>query len=1373
MKKGKLYTVTPWNKQALVKAEPLPAKNLFDGVNMPTQQMNNRRFGIGNYGGQQITFGTSNYGAAGNPFTPGTTAFNRYNIQSVENSISNGSYFNRYKDNFTYKPQNYVKGIDFTTDYNDTSQRWNAIMNSAKNGLGDWKNTGTNNNGESGGSGSKGKSKGMSAGAQQAIALGASALGSIDTGEKRGMWDTLDPVHHLAGGRETGFGNAMEDAGVALTQAGLSSGNYYLAIAGAAAKVVGGLSNAAFGYKIENEKAVNDNINRLANTNYNADDYDTLLSQDAAMGGRNRVDLGEVKNGWTNNKGTEKAKKLNATQDWALAFGDNSFENAEKNIQHRQLENALRWYGTTDFNRNQSAYGGPLDMKDNNIFDMGGGFNDDMPITNFGFVSDYLTTKRKQAEQKNVLGNMFAGAPNSMFAIGGDLQTNGSDWSTGLTHVDAGQSHEMNPYDGVQMGIDSQGVPNLVEEGEVIFNDYVYSQRITLDKDAKEKLHFPKKQDITYADAAKKLEREIKERPNDPISQAGFEAQMGDLAEEQERQKAEMEAAKAQEAFDSLSDEEKVAVMQQAAQQEQAMQEQAMAEQAAAQQQPTPEEMAMMEQQAAQEQMMAQQAAPQGIPEEAMMGAYGGLINRFDLGGLAWIKKNHPEVKNPQAVAKALEKMMQENKSNYYRPDSTSMFGNNDNKKYSWDFKSAWNEMSPSVKSLSAYERSLNKWVKYGLSREDAFRVSHPDSYYKGYRGDLGTERKRDFDAAYKRLVKDYNQPAAAPKPQPVKQGNRTVYKTSTGKVFPTNKQAAEYEKAYWRTINSERARQDAVQRAAQQQAPVEETTTRSAYRPPVAEAAANAEPTVTQAVAQNTERQAAPAQRAERKATDGINVGTYRQEGNQWNTYGLPGLQHYLNNAIVDYQNIDNPEEQRKKLQEIADTLNGVQESYYNNVAPTLGQSVQQRNKGVGEHQALYQSITNNAGFRGIDPTTGNVIDLTDQAIVMPEGHNTPDNLANGWVDEYSGPKTWLRYLGASGDDLSNEVARLREIGIDFSPYQDWTIGSGDNARQLYRASLLDAADNGAASNTPVQNNDGVVPVREEDYTLTEDELEAAGKKLDAQAKSGQGYVAAPDNDDWDLKPIHKQDWMRYAGIFGPAVGLGMQALGIGKPDASGIMAAANAASGPAHLATPHVIGDYMRYKPIDRLFEGNRILASSRATDRNLMNTSGGNRGTAMAGLLANGYNTQIALGNADMQAENVNWGRYGQTKDFNRGTNQFNAQALNQNSQFNADALNRQRQYAAQMQMQAAAQKADMDAAWYNGIYGNVAGLFKGIGDVGRENAQHNTVADMIASGIFGTMKNQPIANGFVEVVPKRSSAAKGGKIKRKKNKRGLTF
>ena len=103
----------------------------------------------------------------------------------------------------------------------------------------------------------------------------------------------------------------------------------------------------------------------------------------------------------------------------------------------------------------------------------------------------------------------------------------------------------------------------------------------------------PKKKDITYAEISKKLEKEIAERPNDPVSRAGFNAQMQTLEEQQERQKAEMEAARAREAFEALSPEEQTAIMQQAAQQE------AMAQEAAVQQ-PTPEEVAMAEQQAMQ-----------------------------------------------------------------------------------------------------------------------------------------------------------------------------------------------------------------------------------------------------------------------------------------------------------------------------------------------------------------------------------------------------------------------------------------------------------------------------------------------------------------------------------------------------------------------------------------------------------------------------------------------------------------------------------------------------------------------------------------------------------------------------------------------------
>ena len=82
-----------------------------------------------------------------------------------------------------------------------------------------------------------------------ALGTASNVLDAVPTGERRGLWDTLDPVHHLAGGRESGVGNTLGDTGVALTKAGISSGKPWLALAGAGLKVVGGLTNAAFGIK--------------------------------------------------------------------------------------------------------------------------------------------------------------------------------------------------------------------------------------------------------------------------------------------------------------------------------------------------------------------------------------------------------------------------------------------------------------------------------------------------------------------------------------------------------------------------------------------------------------------------------------------------------------------------------------------------------------------------------------------------------------------------------------------------------------------------------------------------------------------------------------------------------------------------------------------------------------------------------------------------------------------------------------------------------------------------------------------------------------------------------------------------------------------
>lgn len=115
-------------------------------------------------------------------------------------------------------------------------------------------------------------------------------------------------------------------------------------------------------------------------------------------------------------------------------------------------------------------------------------------------------------------------------AEGGDLFTNG------ITTINNGGTHEQNPLGGVPMGVDEQGVPNVVEQGELIANDYVYSNRLKVPNKDKVILGL-KDKDITYAKALEKLSKESKERPNDPISQRGLQDVLDKLRMSQEELK--------------------------------------------------------------------------------------------------------------------------------------------------------------------------------------------------------------------------------------------------------------------------------------------------------------------------------------------------------------------------------------------------------------------------------------------------------------------------------------------------------------------------------------------------------------------------------------------------------------------------------------------------------------------------------------------------------------------------------------------------------------------------------------------------------------------------------------------------------------------
>ena len=181
--------------------------------------------------------------------------------------------------------------------------------------------------------------------------------------------------------------------------------------------------------------------------------------------------------------------------------------------------------------------------------------------------------------------------------------------------VNEGGSHEENPNGGVQIGVDPEGNPNLLEEGEPVYKDYVYSDNIEAEEQFLVDNNLPKKYTgKLYSKIADDLFSEAEERPLDPISRNGLEALLGRLADAQESQKQAKEQRDLEDELAQLSPEELDQLEAMLAQGEQ--------------EQIAPEQAPM---EAAPEQMMGP-AEP--IPTEGMpMMANGGFLRTFETGG--------------------------------------------------------------------------------------------------------------------------------------------------------------------------------------------------------------------------------------------------------------------------------------------------------------------------------------------------------------------------------------------------------------------------------------------------------------------------------------------------------------------------------------------------------------------------------------------------------------------------------------------------------------------------------------------------------------------------------------------------------------------
>lgn len=381
----------------------------------------------------------------------------------------------------------------------------------------------------------------------------------------------------ISGGLESGAGSAISNIGGTIGSA-VSAVNPVLGgIISAGSGIIGGLTNRMFGSKLNKEKIAEvEGSNKAINTvMVDSSSADSVMDQWANQDfGKDftKSDIG--KDGWFSNKAKNKYKELKKQQDIARNRALTSYENAADAADTQSDLNAMASF---------AAFGGPLGIwggygsgaigyelaKENlgikalnaankgkltslpnsfesselNTFAKGGEIHikpeNRGKFTKYcgGKVTSECIARGKRSSDPAVRkrATFAANARKWHHAFGGDLLTHGAEWDNGLRIIGNGGTHEENPMEGVPMGMDAEGTPNLVEQGEVIFNDYVFSNRMFADGGLLESFNLPKSYDgYSFAAIAEKLGEESKERPNDPISKRGLLSSMSRLQQAQE-----------------------------------------------------------------------------------------------------------------------------------------------------------------------------------------------------------------------------------------------------------------------------------------------------------------------------------------------------------------------------------------------------------------------------------------------------------------------------------------------------------------------------------------------------------------------------------------------------------------------------------------------------------------------------------------------------------------------------------------------------------------------------------------------------------------------------------------------------------------------
>lgn len=127
-----------------------------------------------------------------------------------------------------------------------------------------------------------------------------------------------------------------------------------------------------------------------------------------------------------------------------------------------------------------------------------------------------------------------------MIEDGGLLHTHGGTFDNGLTYFNVGGTHGQNPYGGILQGFNEEdGKPNLVEQGETKWNDYIFSNRYKAGGSLLKKYILPEEYaGMTFADISKKLSESLEDTPGSMIEKRTTDTMLSRLMEAQEEKRA-------------------------------------------------------------------------------------------------------------------------------------------------------------------------------------------------------------------------------------------------------------------------------------------------------------------------------------------------------------------------------------------------------------------------------------------------------------------------------------------------------------------------------------------------------------------------------------------------------------------------------------------------------------------------------------------------------------------------------------------------------------------------------------------------------------------------------------------------------------------